>query len=75
MAKRRYDRDGTVRWLDDEDWSHRLDGPAVVWDNGTQFWYRYGLYHFAHGPSDLWANGWLRWYEDGEDLLEREPYG
>ena len=75
MAKREYRRNGTVRWLDDEGHAHRLDGPAVVWPDGTQFWYRHRRYHFAHGPSDLYAEGLVAWYEAGEYLRMRHPYG
>ena len=75
MAKREYDRNGSVLWLDDEDWSHRADGPALVWDDGTPYWCRHGLPHFAHGPAILYSDGRLRWYEDGEYLRERDPYG
>ena len=75
MAKRWYNRSGTVRWLDDEGHYHREDGPAIVWPNGTQWWFSHGGYHFAHGPSDLYADGALRWYEDRQLLRERYPYG
>ena len=75
MAKRWYRRDGTVRWLDDEDWSHRLDDPAVVWGDGTQYWCRHGMPHFAHGPAILNADGTLVWYEDNKWLRRRHLYG
>ena len=75
MAKRWYDRYGSVQWLDDEGRSHREDGPAAVWLDGTQYWYRRGRYHFAHGPADLWYDGLLRWYKDDRLLRERDPYG
>ena len=75
MAKRRYYRSGIVRWYDDERYTHREDGPAVVWSDGRQFWWRHGRSHFAHGPADLWPSGTLRWLEDGRYLREREPYG
>ena len=75
MAKRRYRRVGMVLWFDDKGRLHREDGPASIWPDGTQYWYRRGRDHFAHGPSDLWADGLVRWYEDNKYLREREPYG
>ena len=77
MAKRRYHRVGMVRWIDDKGHYHRLDGPAVVWDHGSQYWYRHGRAHFAYGPADLWSSGTLVWYENGRFLFlrERHPYG
>ena len=74
MAKRRYNRYGAVRWLNDS-LRHRVDGPALVWPDGEQWWYRHGLPHFAHGPADLYADGRLAWYEDGDPLRRRDPYG
>ena len=64
-----------VLWLDDKGHFHREDGPAVVWPNGGQFWFRHGQDHFAYGPSDLCYDGTLVWYEDGDPLRERGPYG
>ena len=75
MAKRRYLRGGAVRWDDYGRRSHREDGPAAVYADGTQWWARHGRYHFAHGPADLYVDGTLRWWEDGEYLRVREPYG
>ena len=75
MAKRVYHRSGTVRWLDDERYVHRVDGPASVWDDGTQWWFRHGRAHFAYGPAILYASGSLAWYEDGFRLRRRKPYG
>ena len=76
MAKREYRRSGLVKWIDDERYAHREGGPAAVYADGGQFWWRHGQLHFAHGPADLWPSGTLRWYEAGELLLrERYPYG
>ena len=75
MAKRRYSRSGAVRWLDYERCAHREDGPAVVYADGTQYWYRRGRSHFAHGPADLWSRGTIVWFEDCQFLRGRKPYG
>ena len=75
MAKRRYYRDGVVRWYDDEGHRHREDGPASVWPNGGQFWHRHGDFHFAHGPAVLYDDGTLEWYEDNKWLRRRHLYG
>ena len=76
MAKREYFRDGLVQWLNDKGHVHREDGPAEVWNDGEQYWYRHGRSHFAHGPADLWADGRMAWFEDSKLLrMRREPYG
>ena len=33
--------DGSRRWFVAGQW-HRLNGPAMVWPDGTKFWYTYG---------------------------------
>ena len=75
MAKRVYNRSGTVRWYDDEGLLHRVDGPASVWPHGTQYWFCHGRFHFVHGPALVWTNGCLRWYGGDHLLRERGPYG
>ena len=75
MAKRRYYRSGIVRWLDDERYVHREDGPAEVYAHGTQYWSRHGRFHFAYGPASVWHDGEQWWYEDSNLLRGREPYG
>ena len=75
MAKRRYGRNGSVRWLDDKGYNHREDGPAVVYADGTQYWARHGRSHFAYGPAVLYDDGRLVWYEAGHLLRGRKPYG
>ena len=75
MAKREYDRSGSVLWLDDDNARHREGGPAEVWYDGTQWWFSHNLFHFAHGPADLYDDGRLRWLEDNLCLRMRDPYG
>ena len=75
MAKRKYYRNGVVRWLDDEGHAYREGGPAVVWHDGSQWWCRRDQAKFPRGPADLCADGTLQWYEGDHLLREREPYG
>ena len=75
MAKRMYRRDGLVRWIDDEGYAHREDGPASVWPEDTQWRFHHGWFHFAHGPAAVWPDGLMGWYEDNKLLRWREPYG
>lgn len=35
---------------------HRLDGPALVHDDGSEFWRRHGLTHRLDGPAAIWSN-------------------
>jgi hypothetical protein len=56
------DTRGYIRYYDDEDRYHRLDGPAVISHNQDKFWYMCGKCHRLDGPSCIWANGETSWY-------------
>jgi len=49
---------------------HREDGPAEVWSDGTQAWYKDGKLHREDGPSIIKPDGTQYWYKDG--YLHRE---
>ena len=51
---------------------HRAHGPAVIYPNGTEYWYRYDRLHRTDGPAINWANGTKRWYLNGEVLTEEQ---
>ena len=40
---------------------HRLDGPAVVYGNGTKVWYRHGVVYREDGPAIEWAKVEPEW--------------
>jgi hypothetical protein len=41
---------------------HRLDGPAVEWENGYKGWFQNGLRHRIGGPAVEYADGYKVWY-------------
>ena len=45
---------------------HRDNGPAVIWADGTKFWYQNGLRHRTDGPAIEWANGTKEWFQNGQ---------
>lgn len=54
---------------------HRLEGPAEIFANGDQKWYKYGNLHRPEfgtfgGPAKLCVSGEKSWYH--ENLLHRE---
>ena len=51
---------------------HREDGPAVVYPNGSKWWYLNGKLHREDGPAIEWSNGEKCWYLNGEELTEEE---
>jgi hypothetical protein len=44
---------------------HREDGPAIVYPDGTQLWYRNGQRHRDDGPSEVFPDGKQFWYQNG----------
>ena len=41
---------------------HRVDGPAVIRENGTQIWYINGQRHRTDGPAYIRQKGTKIWY-------------
>jgi hypothetical protein len=56
--------DGSICWQDEEGKPHREGGPAVLWANGGQLWYRHGEHHREDGPATKLATT-KRWYLNG----------
>jgi len=51
---------------------HRLDGPAIIWPNGTKLWYVDGKCHRTDGPAVEHTDGRKSWYVDNKRLTEQE---
>ncbi len=65
----RIDISGTKRWYKDG-LQHRLDGPAVIWEDGVKEWYQDGLLHRDNGPAVVYPNSkYKEWWYEGK-LLE-----
>lgn len=52
---------------------HREDGPAVIWNDGTENWYQNGRLHREDGPARTWYDGSTTWYIDGVPQSEPGP--
>jgi len=63
------DENKNVRWYNDKEKLHRLDGPAFEWADGSKEWYVDGKRHRLDGPAVEYANGFKAWYVD--DKLHR----
>ncbi len=59
-----------IEWRNEYGELHRDDGPAVIWADGTQFWYQHGRLHRDDGPAVIWVDGTQFWYQ--HDQLHRE---
>ena len=58
--------DGTRIWLNDNGGLHREDGPALIYNYGSKFWYLDGERHRENGPAIIYESGEKRWYINGE---------
>jgi hypothetical protein len=60
------DINGTERWHNKDGALHREDDkPAVIYTDGTQYWYKNGHPHRENGPAIMCANGDQYWYVNG----------
>jgi len=56
----------TIRWYNDKDQLHRLDGPACEWADGDKEWWVKGKFHRLDGPAIEYTNGHKEWLVDGK---------
>lgn len=61
-----------ICWTKNEE-LHKLDGPAVIYENGDLAWYKNGEQHRLDGPAEIHANGDQFWYRDGKRHRENGP--
>ena len=46
---------------------HRIDGPAIIWPDGSEAWYQNDVLHRTDGPARYDAeNDTYEWWENGE---------
>ena len=64
------DEFGIQRWFDDHGKVHREDGPALIYTNGAERWYRHGKLHRIGKPAVIYSDGSEEWYLNGK--LHRE---
>ena len=61
---------GTRRYFNSANQLHRTDGPAVVYANGTKYWWQNGLRHRIDGPAVELPSGGKEWWINGKVLSE-----
>ena len=66
------DENKTIRWYNDKEKLHRLDGPAIESVTGYKAWFVEGKYHRLDGPAVEWTDGHKEWYVDGKLMTEKE---
>jgi hypothetical protein len=64
----RVDKHGTKRWFDKKGRLHRDDGPAIIYVDGENRWYKNNKLHRDDGPAVEWSLvGVEDWWKDGEE--------
>jgi hypothetical protein len=66
------DNDKTIRWYNDKDEYHHLDGPAFERADGHKEWCVNGKLHRLDGPAIEGAGGYKQWYVDDKKMTEKE---
>ena len=64
--RREVDKDGIIRYYNSDNKLHRIHGPAVIWDDGSEDWYQNGKMHRLDGPAIIFTDGTMEWYQDGK---------
>ena len=65
------DKYKTIRWFNDKDQLHRLDGPSLECADGSKSWYVEGKFHRLDGPAVECADGTKVWFvEDKRHRLD-----
>ena len=65
-------KDGEVNWLGEEGRLHRLNGPAVICADGSEFYYHHGKLSRLDGPAAIYADGSKGWWIDNRKYTEAE---
>ena len=60
------DPEGVIRYYDVAGKLHRMDGPAITYPNGTEYWYFHGKRHREDGPAVWISDNEYGWFHMGE---------
>lgn len=67
---KKVNRYGDIFYYNQDNQFHRVHGPAVIFADGGERWYRYNVLHRIDGPAVTRYTGDKYWFKDG--LLHRE---
>jgi len=54
-----------IKWINDNGYIHRIDGPAIEDPNGYKEWYVNDQLHRLDGPAIENPDGYKAWYVNG----------
>ena len=67
------DKDGTIRYYNEQGQLHREDGPAVEYIDGTKVWFLNDKRHREDGPAIEYASGTKVWFLNDKRHREDGP--
>ena len=70
--RREIDEDDTIRYYNDKDEWHRTNGPAAIYNNGTEIWYHRNIRHRLDGPAMVFPNVGEVWFINGKEYTKEE---
>lgn len=53
-------------WRNDKGELHRLGGPAIIWPDGCEYWFKRGDSHRLDGPAIIRLDGSQEYWVDGK---------
>jgi hypothetical protein len=53
---------------------HRLDGPAIEWNDGEKLWYKNGKMHRIDGPAIENSSGSKEWWKNGKKFKNKDTF-
>ena len=60
---------GDKTWRNAQGQLHNEEGPAVIWADGTKFWYINNGFHREDGPARIYFNGRNFWWINGKKIV------
>ena len=63
---------GTIRYYNENNELHRVNGPAVIRPDGDLCWYQNDELHRLDGPAVIWDDGTEFWHINGVPYTEEE---
>ncbi len=61
-----------IVYYNEKDQLHRLDGPAIEWNDGSKEWWINNERHREDGPAVEYTGGYKEWFLNYEEYSEQE---
>ena len=72
-SSRQVNEFGIIEYFNEKSQLHREDGPARIWPDGSQIWYKNDKCHRENGPAAILPNGTQYWYKNGKLYRKNGP--